>query len=213
MRKGKLGLVLCLYPILAFACVIVSQPLLCALIFAFVLLAERDEWTGRQTLQALILSAVTALVRELLVYGASLFPPYSGFFQMVSVALGALSALVYLAAIILSILAILRVMKDQEAGLPLLSGLAYKAYGKRKPQPMSGQYPRPMGRSLPMRRPTSSPLTLPSRGPINRPSRLYRLRTGLSSPAVLNSNRLAMYEPFGSEPGRRVFFPLFLIFP
>ena len=134
MRKGKLGLVLCLYPILAFACVIVSQPLLCALIFAFVLLAERDEWTGRQTLQALILSAVTALVRELLVYGASLFPPYSGFFQMVSVALGALSALVYLAAIILSILAILRVMKDQEAGLPLLSGLAYKAYGKRKPQ-------------------------------------------------------------------------------
>lgn len=138
MRKGKLGLVLCLYPILAFACVIVSQPLLCALIFAFVLLAERDEWTGRQTLQALILSAVTALVRELLVYGASLFPPYSGFFQMVSVALGALSALVYLVAIILSILAILRVMKDQEAGLPLLSGLAYKAYGKRKPQPMPG---------------------------------------------------------------------------
>lgn len=79
MRKGKLGLVLCLYPILAFACVIVSQPLLCALIFAFVLLAERDEWTGRQTLQALILSAVTALVRELLVYGASLFPPIPAF--------------------------------------------------------------------------------------------------------------------------------------
>lgn len=170
MRKGKLGLVLCLYPILAFACVIVSQPLLCALIFAFVLLAERDEWTGRQTLQALILSAVTALVRELLVYGASLFPPYSGFFQMVSVALGALSALVYLAAIILSILAILRVMKDQEAGLPLLSGLAYKAYGKRKPQPMPGQYPPPYGAQPPYAPPyQQQPPYPPQPGPYQPP--------------------------------------------
>ena len=178
------------------------------------LLAERDEWTGRQTLQALILSAVTALVRELLVYGASLFPPYSGFFQMVSVALGALSALVYLVAIILSILAILRVMKDQEAGLPLLSGLAYKAYGKRKPPTHARAVPPALwgAASLCAALP-AAPLPSPAGGPINRPSRLYRLRTGLSSPAVLNSNRLAMYEPFGSEPGRRVFFPLFLIFP
>ena len=167
MRKGKLGLVLCLYPILAFACVIVSQPLLCALIFAFVLLTERDEWTGRQTLQALILSAVTALVRELLVYG--LFPPYSGFFQMVSVALGAISALVYLVAIILSILAILRVMKDQEAGLPLLSGLAYKAYGKRKPQPMPGQYPPPYGAQPPYAPPYQQPPYPPQPGPYQPP--------------------------------------------
>lgn len=50
MRKGKLGVVVCLYPILGFVCVILNQPLLCALIFGFVLVAERDEWAGRQTL-------------------------------------------------------------------------------------------------------------------------------------------------------------------
>lgn len=43
MRKGKLGVVVCLYPILGFVCVILNQPLLCALIFGFVLVAERDE--------------------------------------------------------------------------------------------------------------------------------------------------------------------------
>ena len=52
MRKGKLGVVVCLYPILGFVCVILNQPLLCALIFGFVLVAERDEWAGRQCLQA-----------------------------------------------------------------------------------------------------------------------------------------------------------------
>ena len=62
MRKGKLGVVVCLYPILGFVCVILNRPLLCALIFGFVLVAERDEWAGRQTLQALGLSAITAVV-------------------------------------------------------------------------------------------------------------------------------------------------------
>lgn len=46
MRKGKLGVVVCLYPILGFVCVILNQPLLCALIFGFVLVAERDEGLG-----------------------------------------------------------------------------------------------------------------------------------------------------------------------
>ena len=46
MRKGKLGVVVCLYPILGFVCVILNQPFLCALIFGFVLVAERDEWAG-----------------------------------------------------------------------------------------------------------------------------------------------------------------------
>ena len=41
------------------------------------------------------------------------------------------------------IAAILRVARDQEADLPVLSGLAYRAYGKRKPQPMPGPYQAP----------------------------------------------------------------------
>lgn len=145
MRKGKLGVVVCLYPILGFVCVILNQPLLCALIFGFVLVAERDEWAGRQTLQALGLSAIAVVLRELLVYSVNLFPVYIDFFHFLSTAFGTLSALVYLAAIITSMVAITRVMKDQEASLPGLDRLAYRAYGKQKPRPMPGQYPPPYG--------------------------------------------------------------------
>ena len=157
MRKGKLGVVVCLYPILGFVCVILNQPLLCALIFGFVLVAERDEWAGRQTLQALGLSAIAVVLRELLVYSVNLFPVYIDFFHFLSTAFGTLSALVYLAAIITSMVAITRVMKDQEASLPGLDGLAYRAYGKQKPRPMPGQYPPPYGVQPPYAHPYQQP--------------------------------------------------------
>ena len=157
MRKGKLGVVVCLYPILGFVCVILNQPLLCALIFGFVLVAERDEWAGRQTLQALGLSAIAVVLRELLVYSVNLFPVYIDFFHFLSTAFGTLSALVYLAAIITSMVAITRVMKDQEASLPGLDRLAYRAYGKQKPRPMPGQYPPPYGVQPPYAHPDQQP--------------------------------------------------------
>jgi len=50
---------------------------------------------------------------------------------------------VYLLAIVISVLAITRVMKDREAGLPLLSDLAYWAFGLRKPRPAPGPYTPP----------------------------------------------------------------------
>lgn len=146
MRKGKFGVVLCLYPIVGFACVILNRPLLCAAVFALALIAERDPWTGRQTLQAFALSAATAILRKVLTFVIHLFPGdyYSwGVLRYFSVALGALSALVYLLAIVVSVLAITRVMKDREADLPLLSDLAYWAFGLRKPRPVPGQYPPP----------------------------------------------------------------------
>ena len=157
MRKGKLGVVVCLYPILGFVCVILNQPLLCALIFGFVLVAERDEWAGRQTLQALGLSAIAVVLRELLVYSVNLFPVYIDFVHFLSTAFGTLSALVYLAAIITSMVAITRVMKDQEASLPGLDRLAYRAYGKQKPRPMPGQYPPPYGVQPPYAHPYQQP--------------------------------------------------------
>ena len=142
---------------MGFVCVILNKPLLCALIFGFVLVAERDEWAGRQTLQALGLSAIAVVLRELLVYSVNLFPVYIDFFHFLSTAFGTLSALVYLAAIITSMVAITRVMKDQEASLPGLDRLAYRAYGKQKPRPMPGQYPPPYGVQPPYAHPYQQP--------------------------------------------------------
>ena len=143
MRKGRFGIVLCLYPILAFACVIIGQPILCALVFGVALFAERDEWASRQTLQALVLCAVTELAQSVLLYVVDLFPKYITAFRLLGILLNILSGVIYLGAIVFSILAILRVMKDREADLPLVADLAFRAFGKRKPRPvppMPGQF-------------------------------------------------------------------------
>ena len=65
--------------------------------------------------------------------------------------------LVYLAAILISIVAIVRLSRDREADLPGLSGLAYRAYGKQKPRPMPGQYPPPYGVQPPYAHPYQQP--------------------------------------------------------
>ena len=78
MRKGTFGVVLCLYPILAFAGVILNWPLLCVVCFAFALLVEKDEWAGRQTLQALGPSLIVYGARHLASWGLELLPDLSG---------------------------------------------------------------------------------------------------------------------------------------
>ena len=198
MRKGKLGVVVCLYPILGFVCVILNQPLLCALIFGFVLVAERDEWAGRQTLQALGLSAITAVVVHVLHYIGEAVPSYySGFFAFLSGAFSVLSMLVYLAAILISIVAIVRLSRDRKPTFPASPAWPTALTASRSPGPCPGSIPRPMGCSLPTRTLTSSRASpiLPSRGPINSrprlpnsPSRLCRLKTARSSLAALNCN-------------------------
>lgn len=55
MRKGKFGLALAFYPIAALICVIIKQPVLCALVTGLAIFVEKDEWAGRQSLQALFL--------------------------------------------------------------------------------------------------------------------------------------------------------------
>lgn len=148
MRKGKFGVVLCLYPLLGFAAVILDQPLLCAAIFGFVVLAERDPWAGRQTLQALLLSMVVSGLRNVLVLGVNSLPTYLRFFYFLSLAASVVSGLIFLAGIVISIVAMVRVAREKEANLPLLAELAYRAYGQRRPAPqppMPGQYPPPYG--------------------------------------------------------------------
>ncbi len=132
MKKGKFGIVLCLYPIVAFICIILKLPLVW-LPLVLAVFVEKDEWAGRQTLQALMLSAFVTFFGDIVPWAVSLLriPFVSGIFSTVSTVL---NILVYLAAIIFSILGIVRVMKDQDADLPLLSEIAYRAYGQRKPK-------------------------------------------------------------------------------
>ena len=74
MKKGRFGIVFSFYAILAFILVILKMPLLGALLFGFVTLAERDEWLGRQTLQAFLMSAVVVFLGKLFSWINSLIP-------------------------------------------------------------------------------------------------------------------------------------------
>lgn len=142
MKKGKFGIVLCFYPIVAFAAVILQAFWLCAVALAVAVFFEKDEWAGRQTLQAVCLAAIFWFFSNAALTLAALVPiPFLS--DVVRSAARVLSVIVYLGALVLSILAILRVMKDQEANLPLLSDLAYRVYGKRPAKPVS--YPQAYG--------------------------------------------------------------------
>lgn len=147
MKKGKFGIVLCFYPIAAFAAVILNCPLVCLLITAAAIFLERDEWVGRQTLQAEMAAVIVFFFDKVIRWSADRLPiPFLADF--LSVVSTIFFVLVYLAAILFSILGIIRVMKDQEANIPLLSELAYRIYGKRRPKPVAPpvqQYQVPYG--------------------------------------------------------------------
>lgn len=147
MKKGKFGIVLCFYPIAAFASVIlINSPLICLAIAAAAIFIEKDEWTGRQTLQAWMTSVVVFFFSQAAnIVGLVRIPFISSLLQAAATIL---SALVYVAAIVFSVLAIIRVRKDEEANVPLLSEFAYRIYGQRKPKPVAPpvpQYPMPYG--------------------------------------------------------------------
>lgn len=133
MKKGKYGIVLAFYAVLAFALVILRQPFICALLMLVAVILEKDEWLSRQTIQAFILSILVE------------------FFSMISSALYALplwwissflgglfsfiSGIVFILAIIFSIIAITKVVKEQDAAVPVIADIAYRAYGKVRPTP------------------------------------------------------------------------------
>lgn len=132
MKKGRFGIVLSFYALLAFVFVIFKQPILCAVVCAVAIYVEKDEWAGIQTLQALFLSFSVFLVDKVLLILKRVFsfPIISGVFSTIFSIVG---GLFFVAAIIVSILAILKLLKGQDVNIPLLSDYAYKAYGKIKP--------------------------------------------------------------------------------
>lgn len=160
MKKGKFGILLCFYPIAAFAAVILNSALSAAALAAAAIFIEKDEWAGRQTLQAWMAAVIVAFFRGLSQAVDRLFyiPVLS---SVLSAAAGILSFLVYLAALVLSILCILRVSKDGEANFPLLSSLAYRVYGKMRPRPAPVQYT-----YQPMQQPGAYPYPAPNGEPV-----------------------------------------------
>ncbi len=148
MKQGKFGIRLAFYGILAFVLALLKQPVLCGLLLGFVLVAEGDRWAARQVLQGFLLSLATTLVLDTFYTLAAIILPHS-FSFLYDFGYGVLhvvSCLVYVGVLVLSIIAVLHIARDQDAGVPLLSHLAYHIFGEQKPpkparQPVWPQQP------------------------------------------------------------------------
>lgn len=130
MRKGKFGLGTAATAVIAFAFAALRQPVAVLLICGFALLAEKDEWLGKQTLQSLLLTITYYIVT--LITGW-VFGGLARFFTWIEVykvsgainnVNAAISDILYIAFIALCVFAILRVLRGNDAGLPVLSKMA-----------------------------------------------------------------------------------------
>ncbi|MDL2294339.1 hypothetical protein LJC60_06880 [Ruminococcaceae bacterium OttesenSCG-928-D13] len=143
MNKGKLGIVMTTYSVVAFVLALTGQLLLCALLLGFVLVYEKDEYTSRQCLTAFFLSIATTVFGSVgygfLGGGMSVLNIIPNLFYRigygVAIFFGVLFCLCVLALVVFGVIGLVNVARRKEAGVPLFSTLAYKAFGFMKPKP------------------------------------------------------------------------------
>lgn len=139
MKKGNTGINLYFFAAFAFILVLVGQTMLCGMLLGFIILAERDEWLTKQVIQAFGLtvcsSVISRILDSLLVFNRIPIagPIFYGFFAFIA-------GIVNLLFWVLAIVAIIRVAKGNDAGIPLLQKFSDWAYGAAKGNlPYSGE--------------------------------------------------------------------------
>ncbi|HKM33890.1 MAG TPA: zinc ribbon domain-containing protein [Lachnospiraceae bacterium] len=142
MEKGKYGIKLSFYAVMAFILVIFGYYTLLFLLAGVVLIGEKNEWACRQVIEAICLSFVLNVISS--VFGIFDFVyriPYIG--TAWGTVINVITSLVEIAVWVFAIIAIVRTAKGKEAGIPLADRFANWAYGKLivKPQPV---YQQPM---------------------------------------------------------------------
>lgn len=143
MEKGKYGIRLSFYAVVAFLLVILGGGILSLMLLAgVVIFVEKSEWASRQVIEAICLNVASGLVFAFL----NLFDffyriPFIG--TAWSIFMSAIIGIVDVVFFVFAIIAIVKVAKGKEANIPLASKFANWAYGKiaAKPQPVYTQQP------------------------------------------------------------------------
>lgn len=128
MQKGKYGIYLWFYAVVAFILAFLGETLLCGLLLGFVIIAEKDEWLSKQVIQAFFLSLFSSTVSYVL-SNINIFqsvPLIGGVFTGIC---NVINFFVSIAILIFAIIAIVKTAKGQDAGVPGFSALANRAYG------------------------------------------------------------------------------------
>lgn len=153
MKTSKTGIQLRYLAALSFFFIFFDQAIISILIVGAAIYIEKDEWLSRQTLQALFLkvfsnfvisvlgsSTLISKINTLQIYGYDsyyddIFDYLSGvdIFKIILIAAFGITVFIFI------IMAIVRTLKEQDAGIPFFSGLSYKMFGMIKPIPMPPQ--------------------------------------------------------------------------
>lgn len=128
MEKGKLGIRLCFYSTLAFILAFLGYSTLLFLLAGVVLIAEKDEFTTRQVIQAFCLCIVNSLLSSVLgIFDFFYRIPVIG--TIWSTILSVISSIISLIVFIFCIIGIVNTAKGKDANIPLASKFANWAYG------------------------------------------------------------------------------------
>lgn len=129
MEKGKFGISIPVIGVIAFIFGVLRQPQSVLLVVGFALLAEKSEWLNRQVMQSLLLTItyyLAILVSDWILGGISRSFAFIEYYNA-SIAIGKVNSFVggvlYVALVVFSVFAIVKVLKGKDAGLPCLSKL------------------------------------------------------------------------------------------
>ncbi len=141
MIKGNYGLNLAAIAIVAFILGFFSLEVALLLVVAYAVLIEKDRWLTRQSLQALFLLMAYRIAGTVLNWAFNLINGFFGWFDAIRVMSvfnnigNAIDLILYVIFLLLTILAIFKLMKNQDAGLPIVGDLANYAMGMAAPKP------------------------------------------------------------------------------
>ncbi len=128
MQKGKYGVCLWFYALVAFILAFLGQVLLGGLLLGFVIVAEKMNGSPvrlfRRSFLTIIVSVINAVLDLLNIFGNV---PIVG--TAIGVVFNVISTIVSIVVLVFVIIAMVKVVKGQEANMPLLSKLANRAYG------------------------------------------------------------------------------------
>ena len=169
MEKGKLGIRLSVYAVLAFILAAFGMYLGIIGLLAVVLIAEKDEWASRQVLQALMLCLLPSVVGIFFHVFDFMdwfgWASYGSAVYKIAVIWGRFNTvinwLVNIAVYVFALIGILNVSKGKEAGIPVFANFANWAYGKVavKVQPVYQQpvYQQPVAPQAPVQTAAPAP--------------------------------------------------------
>lgn len=132
MTKGKYSVTLSAIAVIAFVLSFLNSALALLILLGYVLMVEQDEWLSKQTLQAFYLTLTASFAKwavdaffSILASAFSWLNLYS-FFSNISNIFG---RAVDIVVIVFTILAIINVMKEKDAAIPVLKSLAERSLG------------------------------------------------------------------------------------